>query len=87
MAHMTQHRTRQIRISIDDFIEDVRRGMTDEGLMSKYGMGSQKTLSTAFDRLVDSGRMTREELHNRSPFANTQAIADILVSSAFEEAD
>lgn len=88
MSHMTRHRTRQIRISVEDFLEDIRTGMTDEALMTKYGIGSQKTLSAAFDRLVETGRVTLEELHNRNPFINTQAIADILGStSAFDEPD
>jgi hypothetical protein len=85
---MTGQRTRQIRISIEEFIEDIRRGITDDGLMSKYGMGSQKTLSAAFDRLIESGRVTREELNNRGSFITTQAIADILISTnAVNDAD
>ena len=85
---MTQHRTRQIRISIEDFTEDIRQGMTDDELMRKHGIGSQKTLSAAFDRLVASGRFTHEELQNRGPLISTQAIAEILVSTnAVDDSD
>jgi hypothetical protein len=88
MPHMVQYRTRQVRIPIVEFIEDIRQGMADHDLMTKYSIRNQKTLLTAFDKLMESGRVTREELYNRSPFINTQAIADFLGSTrAIDELD
>jgi type IV secretory pathway TrbF-like protein len=75
---MTKPKTRQIRIPIEAFVEDIRHGMTDRSLMKKYGITQEKTLLKAFDKLVDSGRVSIRELQNRSPFINTQAIVDFL---------
>jgi uncharacterized protein (DUF433 family) len=85
---MVRQTTRRIRISIPDFIEDIRQGMTDYDLMEKYGITQQKTLLAAFDKLVETGRVTQEELHNRSPFINTQAVVDFLGNTkAIDELD
>ena len=73
-----RQRNRQVRINIPDFVEDIRQGMTDRALMEKFGIMQEKTLLTAFDKLVESGRVTVEELHNRSPFINTQAVVEFL---------
>ncbi len=81
MSHLVQHRTRQVRIRVDAFVEDIRQGMTDQALMRKYRIGNQKTLLTVFDKLTESGRVTRDELYNRSGFIDTQAIADLLGST------
>jgi hypothetical protein len=75
---MVTRRTHQVRIPLGDFADDIRQGMTDQDLMAKYGIARQSTLLTAFDRLVESGLVTSEELNNRSPFINTQAIVDFL---------
>ena len=75
---MAKPKTRQVRIPIEAFVEDIRHGMTDRSLMKKYGITQEKTLLKAFDKLVDSGRVTIRELQNRSPFINTQAIVDFL---------
>lgn len=75
---MANPKTRQIRIPIEAFVEDIRHGMTDRSLMKKYGITQEKTLLKAFDKLVDSGRVSIRELQNRSPFINTQAIVDFL---------
>lgn len=81
-------RKRQIHISIPDFLEDVRQGLTDQALMQKYGIARKKTILVIFDNLVASGRVTQEELFNRSPFINTQAVVDFLgTTSAVEELD
>ncbi|MFH1116581.1 MAG: hypothetical protein V1792_21920 [Pseudomonadota bacterium] len=85
---MTKARTRRIRISIPLFLEDIRQGMTDRGLMDKYGITHHGTLLTAFDKLVASGRVTIEELQDRSPFINTQAVVDFLGNTkAIDELD
>ncbi len=81
MSHMVSHRTRQVRIRVVEFVEDIRQGMADHDLMRKYRIGSQKTLLTAFDKLIESGRVTRDELYNRSPFIDTQALAELLGST------
>ncbi|GEM_PF-1921334 len=75
---MAKPKTRQVRIPIEAFIEDIRHGMTDRSLMKKYGITQEKTLLKAFDKLVESGRVTIRELQNRSPFIDTQAIVDFL---------
>ncbi len=72
---------RRLHISIPDFLEDIRHGMSDQNLMRKYGIVHQKTLLAVFDKLVESGRVTQEELYNRSPFINTQAVVDFLGNS------
>jgi hypothetical protein len=62
--------------------------MTDRALMEKYSITQEKTLITAFDKLVASGRVTYEELTNRSPFINTQAVVEFLGNTkAIEELD
>ena len=75
---MANPKTRQVRIPIEAFVEDIRHGMTDRSLMKKYGITQEKTLLKAFDKLVDSGRVSIRDLQNRSPFINTQAIVDFL---------
>ncbi len=83
---MAKQRTRRVRIPIPEFVEDIRAGLPDKALMDKYGLTHQKTLLTIFDKLVDSGRVSEDELQNRSPFINTQAIVDFLgTSKAIEE--
>jgi hypothetical protein len=78
LSRMEESRTRQLHIPTAEFIEDIRRGMSDQGLMDKYGIARHKTLTLAFDRLVDSGRLSREELSDRGSFISTQVIADLL---------
>lgn len=75
---MTKSQKRQLHIPIGEFIEDIRTGMTDQGLMDKYGIAQHKTLLMALDRLAASGRVTREELYNRSSLINTQDIVEFL---------
>lgn len=55
--------------------------------MKKYKL-TQKTLLKVFDKLVASGRVTQDELINRSPFINTQAVVDFLGNQqAIDELD
>jgi uncharacterized protein (DUF433 family) len=85
---MAKKRVRRIHISIPDFLEDIRAGMTDQTLMEKYGIVHPDTLSKIFDRLVESGRVTEDELLNRSPFINTQSVVEFLGSQkAIDELD
>ena len=81
-------RKRRLRIAIPEFLEDIRHGMGDTGLMRKYGITHQKTLSVIFDKLVQTGRVTQQELYDRSPFINTQAVVDFLGNTkAIDELD
>jgi hypothetical protein len=81
-------KTRKVKINITNFVDDIRAGFTDQQLMEKYSMAKQSTLLKAFDKLVESGRVTEEELHSRSPFIDTQSIVDFLGSSkAISELD
>ncbi len=73
-------RIRKVHIPIAAFVEDIRAGLDDDRLMKKYNV-RQETLLKAFDKLVETGRVTEEELMNRSPFINTQAIVDFLGNS------
>lgn len=78
---------RQVRINIESFLEDVRAGLNDNELMHRYGIRA-KTLQRVFDKLVATGRVTDDELQNRSPFIDTQAVVEFLgVKSAIEELD
>ena len=78
---------RQVRINIESFLEDVRAGLNDDELMNRYGIRA-KTLQRVFDKLVATGRVTDEELQNRSPFIDTQSVVEFLgVKSAIEELD
>ena len=46
--------------------------------MEKYGIAHQKILLVVFDKLVESGRVSQEELYNRNPCIDTQAVVDFL---------
>jgi len=63
-------RTARRTIKAADLIKDVRAGLDDNRLTQKYGL-DEKQLELLFQKLVDSGRLTVEELYNRTSISNT----------------
>ncbi|MBI5570216.1 MAG: hypothetical protein HY914_09755 [Desulfomonile tiedjei] len=57
-------------IKASDLVKDVRAGLDDNRLTKKYGL-DEKQLELLFQKLVDSGRLTVEELYNRTSISNT----------------
>jgi len=54
------------KIKARDIVNDIRAGVTDADLMSKYRLSS-RGLQSAFDKLVEAGAIRLEEIYGRSP--------------------
>jgi hypothetical protein len=67
----------KVRISVKEFCEDIRMGMDDFNLAEKYGL-NQKLLKRVFERMVDAGYLTDEELYDRSFFTGTHAVIEFM---------
>ncbi len=61
-------RKKKIRINVTEFLDDIRLGLDDDNLIDKYNL-SPSLLSKAFDRLVEAGYITDEELMERKGMA------------------
>jgi len=57
-------------IKARDLVRDVRAGLDDNRLIQKYGL-EEKQLELLFQKLVDSCRLSVEELYNRTSLSNT----------------
>jgi len=66
-------------INSEEIVNDLRGGMTDHDLMTKYGITHQG-LASLLAHLVDSGLMTRDELENRQQLSASQIIRLFLES-------
>jgi hypothetical protein len=60
-------------IKAAEFVNDVRRGMTDYHLMTKYDLVPPE-FDSILAHLIDSGLMTRQELEDRQQFSESQII-------------
>lgn len=55
----------KVRISAEEAVKDIRDGLTDEELMTKYGL-SAKGLSSLFRKLVSAGEIDKSEVEARN---------------------
>jgi hypothetical protein len=58
------------KIKVKEFVTDVRKGMDDPTLMSKYGLSS-KELEDVFQKLVEVDFITIVELWERARLSET----------------
>jgi hypothetical protein len=56
----------KIRIRISDIVHDIRTGVAEYDLMSKYGLSS-RGLQSAFRKLIAANAVSYEEICGRSP--------------------
>ncbi|MFH0825033.1 MAG: hypothetical protein V2B18_19955 [Pseudomonadota bacterium] len=62
------------RIRAKDLVEDIRLGLDDNSLMSKYDITGDQ-LERIFGKLVDANFLTALELHERAKLSDTQITA------------
>lgn len=74
-------------ISVNNFIRDVKQGLSDSYLMTKYSL-SGKQLEFMFQRLVETGRVTLPELYERtSVYGSSITKAFVEVYNSLRELD